>query len=56
MVKIGNCYVELDSVDAVAPSRDEPGYSLFLRGGRILFLSGVTEQEMIAILKEGKRI
>lgn len=56
MVKIGEVYVDLDAVDAVAPSREEPGYSLFLRGGRILCLAGVSEREMITVLQQTGRV
>lgn len=53
MVKIGEAYVDLKSVEAITPMRECNGYALFLAGGRIVGLSGVTEAEVLDALEAG---
>lgn len=53
MVKIGEAYVDLKSVEAITPMRECDGYALFLAGGRIVGLSGVTEAEVLDALEAG---
>ena len=51
MVKLGDVYVDLNTVDAIAPMRGViRGYTLFLSSGRNMDVAGVTEQEVETIL------
>lgn len=55
IAKFGEVYVDMNAVDAASPCREEPGYSLFLRGGRILCLPNVTQEQIeTALRNEGK--
>lgn len=47
VVKLGNCYVDPDSVEAIAPARDFlPGYVAFLASGRIVEIPDLTAEEL----------
>lgn len=50
MVKLGDAFVSLDSVELIAPARDGSGYSVFLACGRIINLRNVTEIDVIQVL------
>lgn len=50
MIKLGNCWVDPACIEAVTPAKDEPGYCLFLAGGRILTVTGVTAAAMDTFL------
>lgn len=54
MVKIGAVYVNLEAVEAVAPSFDGNGYKFFLAGGRAIEAENVTEYDLTEVLsREG---
>lgn len=56
MIRLGNAWVDMNAVSAVVPTRDAPGFSLFLNSGRIIGMPGVSEKEVVAALVEGGRI
>lgn len=54
MVKLGDVYVDLNVVDAIAPMRGViRGYTLFLSSGRNMDVAGVTEEEVETVLVAG---
>jgi len=54
MVKLGDVYVDLNAVDAVAPMRGVmSGYSVYLSSGRFFDVPGLTEDEVEAALVTG---
>lgn len=54
MVKLGDVYVDLNAVDAVAPMRGViRGYTLFLSSGRNMDVAGVTKEEVETVLIAG---
>ena len=54
MVKVGDVYVDLNAVDAIAPMRGViRGYTLFLSSGRNMDVAGVTEEKIEHALIEG---
>ena len=54
MVKLGDVYVDLNVVDAIAPMRGVVrGYTLFLSSGRNMDVAGVTEEEVETVLIAG---
>lgn len=52
MVKLGDAFIELSAVEAIAPIRDSSGYAVFLTGGRIMNLNDVTEDEVMRVLND----
>lgn len=52
IAKFDEVYVDMNAVDAASPCREEPGYSLFLRGGRILCLPNVTQEQVEKALRD----
>lgn len=52
MVKLGDSFIELSAVEAIAPIRDSIGYAVFLTGGRIMNLNDVTEGEVMRVLND----
>lgn len=52
MVKLGDAFVELSAVEAIAPVRNGWGYAVFLTGGRIMNVDDVTEEEVVQVLSE----
>ena len=52
MAKFGDVYVDMRAVEAASPCREEPGYSLFLSGGRILCLPNVTQEQIETALRD----
>ena len=51
MAKFGDVYVDMKTVEAASPCREEPGYSLFLSGGRILCLPNATQEQIGTALR-----
>lgn len=56
MIKLGDAYVDMRAVSAVVPSKDVPGFSLFLNSGRIIGLTNVSREEVVDALKSSGRI
>lgn len=51
MVKLGDAYVDLNAVDAIAPMRGVVrGYTIFLSSGRNMDIADVTQEEVEAVL------
>ncbi len=52
MVKLGDAFIELSAVEAIAPIRNSYGYAVFLTGGRIMNLYDVTEEDVARVLAD----
>lgn len=52
MVKLGDAFIELSAVEAIAPIRNSYGYAVFLTGGRIMNLYDVSEEDVARVLAD----